>query len=110
MSYHLSAPGEQTIDWSVAVAGESKNTPRGRRVSKAARRVKALPTPSPIERRMTKFLREPLEMRTAAGVSDRGGDARGGRRWRRPVPPPRPRGVPDHLDRHVVRAADGDHG
>jgi voltage-gated potassium channel len=68
MSYHLSAPGGQTIDWSVAVAGESKNTPRGRRVSKAARRVKALPTPSPIERRMTKFLREPPKMRTAAGV------------------------------------------
>jgi voltage-gated potassium channel len=38
------------------------------RLSKAGQKVKAVPRPSPIERRMSKFLREPPRMRTAASV------------------------------------------
>ena len=42
--------------------------PDRKRLSDAGRKVKAVPRPSPIERRMTKFLHEPPKMRTAAGV------------------------------------------
>ena len=38
------------------------------RLSKAGQKVKAVPRPSPIERRMSKFLREPPKLRTAASV------------------------------------------
>ena len=38
------------------------------RLSKAGQKVKTVPRPSPIERRMSKFLREPPKLRTAASV------------------------------------------
>ena len=39
-----------------------------RRLSEAGRKAKSVPRPSPIEGRMTKFLREPPKLRTAASV------------------------------------------
>lgn len=44
------------------------STGRRPRLSEAVGLVKAVPRPSPIERRLTKFLREPPRIRTAASV------------------------------------------
>jgi voltage-gated potassium channel len=44
------------------------SSPRRERISEAGRKVKAVPRPNPIERRMSKFLREPPSVRLAASV------------------------------------------
>jgi len=44
------------------------NASRRERLSQAGRKVKTVPRPNPIERRMSKFLREPPSVRLAASV------------------------------------------
>jgi len=43
-------------------------TPRRQRLADAGRKVRAAPRPNPIERRMSRFLREPPSIRIAASV------------------------------------------
>ena len=43
-------------------------TPRRRRIADAGRKVRAAPRPNPIERRLSRFLREPPSIRIAASV------------------------------------------
>ena len=92
-----------------ARAEHSVTTPRRKRIADAGRKVRAAPRPNPIERRMSRFLREPPSIRTAASVIVIG-DYGGRRRRRRPDPGAGPPRVRERLGRNVVVDSDGDDG